>query len=44
MLDTDDGETYIPINILVDKKDKYIAEPGDIHVEQTIRANWVDEC
>ena len=33
MLDTDDGETYIPINILVDKKDKYIVEPGDIHVE-----------
>ena len=33
MLDTDDGETYIPIDILVDKKDKYIVEPGDIHVE-----------
>ena len=24
LLDTDDGETYIPIDILVDKKDKYI--------------------
>ena len=33
LLDTDDGETYIPIDILVDKKDKYIVGPGDIHVE-----------
>lgn len=33
MLDTDDGETYIPIDILVDKKDKYIVEPGNIYVQ-----------
>ncbi len=33
LLDTDNGETYIPIDILVDKKDKYIVGPGDIHVE-----------
>ena len=33
LLDTDDGETYIPIDILVDKKDKYIVEPGNIYVQ-----------
>ena len=27
------GETYIPIDILVDKKDKYIVEPGNIYVQ-----------
>ena len=33
LLDTDDGETYIPIDILVNKKDKYIVEPGNIYVQ-----------
>lgn len=33
LLDTYDGETYIPIDILVDKKDKYIVEPGNIYVQ-----------
>ena len=33
LLDTYDGETYVPIDILVDKKDKYIVEPGNIYVQ-----------
>ncbi len=37
LLDTDDGETYIPIDILVDKKDKYIVEPGNVQTEYQSR-------
>lgn len=31
--DKDDQETYLTLDILVGSKDKYVVQPGDIHVE-----------